>query len=323
MSLKAPRFHPPPPPPSPTQLAKLAAVVFLLAKKLTSETRDCAFNWLGHLGRWSLLDIYVAMLLIMIAWHQGIDVNIGPINLINDNIGTQPCWGLYLFHGAIICSMAAVTWLQELNAGVSLKPPPPLPEGLPRRPLILDAGVRGVVAVLLCVITFVLHVLSLSLPIFDIAGVHACTNGDDPSTCTEIPLRPIEHRLGSSVYETAPLFAVDMTTFLMLTPGLTMLFCILVLLVPVNPARWCHTTIRYLSEWSMFDVYVFALIIYLSSANRIIQLHLKPATYCMFVYIPFMFAAVIVAEGAVRQAVDTRFAAASRAVAPPSIASKV
>jgi len=279
---------------------KIAITTFLLAARLKRSTREVVLAWLGHLGRWSLMDVYFAMVLIMIVWQQGVSVTLGPVTLINSNVATTPMYGLYLFHAAIICSMAAVTILQELNATLdqpaAAAAKAATTDGARPRPLLSAAGVRGYVTVLLALITLVLQLCAVCLPVFTIVGIVR----DDLT----IPLRPYTHTLSSSIYETAPLFATDMTIFLLITPALTMVFIIGVLLVPVRPGRWCYATIRYLSEWSMLDVYVAAFVIYLSQQSELIDLQLTGATYLLFFYIPFMMAAVIVGEGAVRSAVE-------------------
>ena len=83
-----------------------------------------------------------------------------------------------------------------------------------------------------------------------------------------------------------------------------MVFCICALLVPITPGRWAWISVRYLSEWSMLDVYVVALIVYLTQESELISLQLGAGTYVGFCYIPVMGVAVYVNELALKGAVE-------------------
>lgn len=129
------------------------------------------FSWLGHLGRWSLLDVYFAMLLIIVAWHQGISVSIFGANLLNSGIRTRPEVGIYLFHAAIICSMAAVTMLQVICDELAFGPLAPSKSEHHRNVLLPFAGTRGYVALLLATATLIMHTCAVALPAFTIIGL--------------------------------------------------------------------------------------------------------------------------------------------------------
>lgn len=143
------------------------------------------------------------------------------------------------------------------------------------------------------------------------------------TTTISIPLRSLEHTLGSSIYETVPLFAADMTLFLLIMPAVTLLFCIFVLVAPVQPGRWCHVTIRYMSEWSMFDVFVVATIVYLSQEDRLIRVELHGGSYCAFLYLPVMVAAVVTTELVVKSVVEALNKAPSNSFVSRNAPSKV
>jgi hypothetical protein len=145
----------------------------LLAKPMERDTRGCWLAWLGHLGRWSLLDVYFALLLMMIVWQQGIYVTLGPFVTIDQSIACYPEIGIYIFHFAILMSMAAVTICQEQSATANMPPPPPLPEPRPpRRSLLHSAGVRGYVALALAATCLTLQLCAVILPAFTIDCRH-------------------------------------------------------------------------------------------------------------------------------------------------------
>lgn len=152
------------------QPVKLIITAVLLTMRITSRTRGIFLAWLGHLGRWSLMDVYFAMLIIIIAWNQGLTLRAFGVTFVDAGIRTKPQVGLYLFHVAILCSMATVTTLQELNGTLtpSSRPSPP---ALPRCHLISAAGLPGAIALLLVCSALVLHVCAVALPAFTITGI--------------------------------------------------------------------------------------------------------------------------------------------------------
>lgn len=119
---------------------KLVAACVLLGKPLSVRTRGAWLAVLGHLGRWSLVDIYFTLLLLLLLLRAELQLPIvGSIEVAGAKVES----GLYIFHAAIICSMVAVQILQERNA--LLAPPPWAQRAYPRsrRPLLCDAGWRG------------------------------------------------------------------------------------------------------------------------------------------------------------------------------------
>jgi uncharacterized paraquat-inducible protein A len=69
-----------------------------------------------------------------------------------------------------------------------------------------------------------------------------------------------------------------MTLWILIMPNVTMVYCMLALLVPTHPSRWAWVAVRYLSEWSMLDVYVVSMLIYLTKESDRITLHLQAGT---------------------------------------------
>lgn len=152
------------------QPLKLAAVAFVLVKPMLPSSQGKMLAWLGHLGRWSLLDVFFALLLIMIVCHEGFTLSVFGATFAQANISAHPEYGLYLFQASIICSMGAVTVLQQ--AATSAKASLSSLEA-PRRSLIYAAGGAGYMAILLSFAAFILHILSFALPAFSINGVTA------------------------------------------------------------------------------------------------------------------------------------------------------
>ena len=80
------------------KLGALAALWFL---RLPADRRAQLLHWLGLLGKWSMLDVFVVAILIVL-------VKLGPMAKV------EPRSGVYVFTAAIACSMVTtmhVEWL--------------------------------------------------------------------------------------------------------------------------------------------------------------------------------------------------------------------
>jgi paraquat-inducible protein A len=80
---------------------KLAALAFVWAVRLTEQKRETVLRWLGILGKWSMLDVFVVAILIVL-------VKLGPLAKV------EPQRGLYWFAAAILLSMITSLYVDSL-----------------------------------------------------------------------------------------------------------------------------------------------------------------------------------------------------------------
>jgi paraquat-inducible protein A len=80
------------------KLATLAVVWFV---PLAEGRRKLALHWLGILGKWSMLDVFVVAILIVL-------VKLGPLAKV------EPQRGLYWFAAAIVFSMITSMYVESL-----------------------------------------------------------------------------------------------------------------------------------------------------------------------------------------------------------------
>ena len=81
--------------------AKLAALAFLWFVPLAEKGRQSVLHWLGILGKWSMLDVFVVAILIVL-------VKLGPLANI------EPQRGVYWFAAAIVMSMLTSMYVERL-----------------------------------------------------------------------------------------------------------------------------------------------------------------------------------------------------------------
>ena len=82
-------------------LFKLAMLGFLWAVHLAEQKRQTVLHWLGILGKWSMLDVFVVAILIVL-------VKLGPL------ANVQPQRGVYWFAAAIFLSMITSMYVDSL-----------------------------------------------------------------------------------------------------------------------------------------------------------------------------------------------------------------
>jgi paraquat-inducible protein A len=81
--------------------AKLAALMALWWLRFQEARREALLHWLGILGKWSMLDVFVVSILIVL-------VKLGPLA----SVKPQP--GLYFFCAAILASMLTTVYVERL-----------------------------------------------------------------------------------------------------------------------------------------------------------------------------------------------------------------
>ena len=81
---------------------KLAALLVIWFVRLPAEKRQELLHWLGILGKWSMLDVFVVAILIVL-------VKLGPLAKV------EPRVGVYVFAAAILFSMLTTMYIDRLG----------------------------------------------------------------------------------------------------------------------------------------------------------------------------------------------------------------
>lgn len=88
--------------------AKLCTLLILWCGKFTDDQRIRAFKWLEILGRWSMLDVFVVAMIVVIAKSGGV-------------LQASPKIGIYLFAVAVLLSLIVTVYIRSLARRVSPK----------------------------------------------------------------------------------------------------------------------------------------------------------------------------------------------------------
>ena len=256
---------------------KVTLATMSMFKPMTVEGRQRLLGTLGQLGRWSLLDVFVALLLIIITSKQSLT-------------STTVSIGLYAFLGAILLSMSSVAILQEINRRLVLRSSPPVYESH-LRPMLQDGGWRVWAVVPLLIVSVAVLMLAVHLPLFQIDKFGLMSN------TWSLWAAIMELR---SQHVGLHLFSVVMFMYLCAAPALLVLVALLVLLLPIRQCwqRRLYVIMHNVYEWCMLDVFVLALLLYLSEESTFAELDLKLGAW-------FLFGSVVLFHGVMYMTVRT------------------
>jgi paraquat-inducible protein A len=257
---------------------KLVLVTVSILKPMTMARRERLLSTLGHLGRWSLLDVFVSLLILLVLSKQGF-------------VGVGVHYGLYCFLLAIVLNMSAGTILHEMCRRH-------VPEvRLPKdhvRPLITQSGWQGVVATVLALMAIVMIYRAFSQPLFQINEFGLVSN-----------IWSLQSGIEYLLTNNLRVFAVIMLIFLVIAP-LSVIFLLVVSLYMPLPRRWrrrCYLLTRYVAEWSMLDVFALAMVLYLSEQSNFVPLLIHKGTWFLFGSVVVFSGAILWAEFVMRRAI--------------------
>jgi paraquat-inducible protein A len=226
---------------------KITLAVVALCRPMTQARRGRLLNTLGHLGRWSLLDVFVALLLLIITAKQSFT-------------GSTVSFGLYAFVGAIMLSMTSVLILQESNR---LKAKVRTSSG---RPLVQTAGVAGWFVVPVVIAASYCLYAAVALPLFKVDKFGLMSNSWSL-------LEAIEQFRSQGL----TLFAMIMATFLIVAPAVLAVASVVLLLGPMHRRHQVIVArvLHHIYEWCMLDVFLLAMMLYLTEESTFAPLNLK------------------------------------------------
>jgi len=80
---------------------KLGVLTWIWFAPMTDTGRQTALTWLSHLGKWSMLDVFVVAVLVVIAKAGSL-------------LNADPRVGVWVFGGAILTSMGLTVYIKRL-----------------------------------------------------------------------------------------------------------------------------------------------------------------------------------------------------------------
>ena len=236
---------------------KLASLFMLWYTPWRSRTRERYLRVLTSLGRWSLLDVFVALVLIVLSHDQG------------QLFITKTHVGLPLFLLAICLSMVCSETMLSLQ--LRSEPAPPIVKPEPVRPAE-KSGFRMIVVPLLILLSAVALVTAVGLPYIKITEWFLTKNAYS-----------ILGTFGALFSDGKYLFAAVVLIFLVVTPALRLVGLSILWYRRVLPEdfRKHEALLDGVGKWAMLDVFGLALLLFLTEGSRFVKIEATAGIWAM------------------------------------------
>jgi len=241
--------------------AKLALAAWCLWGERSARRRERLLRRLGGLGRWSLLDVFVCLLIVLVLSEQGLT-------------GATVAYGLYCFLAAIVLSMAAGAALHLAAERYGhARPAARAIDPGSATPLIIETGPKGGLAAGVAAMGVVGVAGSFSEVMFRVDQFGLWGNAWSLRSA-------IEHFFDHGIVA----FGIAVLLFLVIAPATTAVALLVALFVPTSEPgrRRALRATRLLAEWSMLDVFALAMMLYLVEQSNFAKLDLLAGAWFVF-----------------------------------------
>lgn len=250
---------------------KLALLLMTLWMPMLPIHRERTLGALRHLGRWSLLDVYIVLTILVLADDQIF-------------IGAVPRVGVTLFLIAICSSMATAEFIHGLNGEFSSATTEKAKPGRKRSAYWASPKVFWPMLALLPLATVSL-LAAIGLPFFHIS---------------QFMLRHKAYSIVNSItalMESGFLaLALPMMAFLVILPVAKLASMAFVGFVPLheNTQKRARIASSVLGAWSMLDVFALSLLLFLIEGDRLIGFQVRSGLYVIILSVCVYYLALLV-----------------------------
>jgi paraquat-inducible protein A len=243
---------------------KITSLLLLWYLPLGARVRSRGLRLLSQLGRWSLLDVFVALVLIVLSHHQTLIVTSTEI-------------GLPLFLAAICLSILTGEIIAMLQIRVEGKPP--IVNNEPIR-LASGSGWRRYAVPVLLLGALASVVAAIGIPYVKITAWYLSKN--------EYSIFETMLALGS---DGKILFASIVALFLVILPVVRIGAIGYLWYGRMSPDRFrqADERTRAIGAWAMIDVFGLALVLFLTEGSSVIPIERAPGFWAVFVAIALNF----------------------------------
>ena len=256
---------------------KLAMLFTILWMPLSRSGRHKALVTLRQLGRWSLLDVFVALLILILANDQLF-------------IGATPRIGVALFLSAICLSMLTCELIEFYNRTNLEKTPDSRPDR--RFAVYWASGWTFWLMIPLLLISLLSLLVAVELPFFQIS---------------EVLLKHKSYSVMKSIQALKesgqPAFAWTMMAFLVILPALHLICMGILGFVPMR-RRWRRFVDLWSSTvgaWSMLDVFALALLLFMTEGAALIGFDIRPGLYAILISLGIYYLTLMIGSYAIRR----------------------
>jgi paraquat-inducible protein A len=254
---------------------KIGGLLAALLAPLSLDSRARLLAVLGALGRWSLLDVFVVMLLMVIASDQWA-------------VGTTVHSGIFLFMGAIAIAMLSTEAMEGWQRRLVGAPPP---AASPRTRAFASSLPWGIAAIGLLLLAAASLVAAAQLPMLRVDQFLLRSNQYSVVGAIETLWKARE-----------AVFAVAMASLLLAVPLLQLLLAGIWWLAKLSPRRR-EGVVRWglrAGRWSGLEVFGLALLLVVTEGRELIRTEVRDGAWVLLAAIAANATALLVLRAARR-----------------------
>ena len=258
---------------------KLTMLFTILWMPFTRPGRHKALTTLRQLGRWSLLDVFVALLILILANDQMF-------------IGATPRIGVALFLVAICLSMLTCELMEFYNRSGLEQIADPLPNR--RVSVYWASGWTFWLMIPLLALSVVSLLVAVELPFFQISEVLLKHKSYSVIKSVEVLTES-----GQSA------FAWTMMAFLVIIPLAHLVLMGILGFLPMH-RRWRKFVDLWsstLGAWSMLDVFALALLLFMTEGSALIGFDIRPGLYAILGSLVVYYVTLMIGSYAIRRVI--------------------
>ena len=242
---------------------KLACLLVVWVAVPPTRERERILYWLCLLGKWSMLDPFIVILLMVLATDQWA-------------VSTQTFSGVYLFLGAIASAIMLSTiatqidrWVNPFSQGVR-------PTSTVKTRLIQNSGWLSVVGPITLVISAICFIVALVTPYFQLNQM--LLTSDRYS---------ILQSLTALLHTNQPALAALVAVGLIIAPGIVLIMQVWLWIAPATQAKHQlrNRRLRAVHEWCMLEVFALGLLLFLWEGTTLMKTEVKPGLWVILVTI--------------------------------------
>ena len=244
-------------------LFKTVSLLIIWFTRMKPRKRNRFIKFLESAGKWSMFDIFVVTLLMVISTNQVF-------------INTKPNYGLFLFIIAIIGNMIMSRLMEMTDQRINFNHRARFGEDKEELEPLISTGAVGWLMPLLLLGALVAIVFAIELPFFRI---------------NDIPLYSKSYSIHTAIVALFEKGSIGLAVFLILFTCVAPIFeialighCWMVKKTHFQIARRLDL-IRIIGEWSMLSVFLMALAITVTEGEGMVKTQIKPGLWAIIIAI--------------------------------------
>jgi paraquat-inducible protein A len=228
---------------------KLAVLLVVWVAIPPTRERERILYWLCLLGKWSMLDPFIVILLMVLATDQWA-------------VSTQTFSGVYLFLGGIASAIMLSTIATQIDRWVNPYAQGATPTSTVKTRLIQNSGWLSVVGPITLIISAVCFIIALVTPYFQLNQF--LLTSDQYSILSSLTALLQSHQ---------PALAALVAVGLIIAPSIVLIMQIWLWIAPATQAKHQRRNrrLRAVHEWCMLEVFALGLLLFLWEGTTLMK----------------------------------------------------